>query len=472
VQPLSQEQINAYLAYLGDSHIGLSRAIAEDSALRELATTPLILMILAQVYCDVPAPVLGAHSKSNTDHSTLRGQLFDAYIAQMFERQTSVDLPRERMRVWLFTLARGMLQHAQQVFLIEQLQPSWLDSRRDRIGYTLLDRLGGGAVAALVIGLVVGLSYGLGAGLVAGLANGVRWGLVAGVVVGLLGHTHENNNQSHSVSGLLMRRALSGTLIFGTVGGMFAEFYFPLLGRLLGVNFGNITHRHMLADVLFFALVGALGGAILYGPSWRPRIVHIMENRRWSWSRGLPIGLAIGITVALVSTYVYSLHTDKSQALIFGLVYGLSVWIILGLVTAEVEPIAQPNQRMRRTARSVIRIGLAVGIVSGLGSIVGGLAVGQLQLGLIYGISSAALVGLFGAIASGGYACLSHFALRLVLWRSGMLPWDLAAFLDDAAKRVLLRRAGGGYTFIHRLLAEHIAGAWQNKVVPTGVRSK
>jgi hypothetical protein len=109
-------------------------------------------------------------------------------------------------------------------------------------------------------------------------------------------------------------------------------------------------------------------------------------------------------------------------------------------------------------------------MVSGLGSICGGLAVGQLEFGLIYGMSSAALVGLFGAIVSGGYACLSHFTLRLVLWHSGRLPWELAAFLDDAAQRVLLRRAGGGYTFIHRLLAEHIAGARQNKVTTTEIR--
>lgn len=458
VQPLSREQINAYLAHLSGSHIGLSRAFAEDSALGELATAPLILAIMTQVYCNVPAPVLGTHDEGKTDRSALRGQLFDAYIERMFERQTSVDLPREQLKGWLVTLAHGMLQNAQQVFVIEQLQPSWLASGRDRIGYALLDRLGGGLAAALVVGAIVGLSYGLGGGIVAGLANGVRWGLVSGLVVGLLGRTHENNGQLLSVGGSLMRRALLGALIFGTVGGTVGELYLLLLDRLPDVDFDGITFRAMLADVLFFALVGAFGSAILHGPSLRPRMVQIMENQRWCWSRGLPIGLAVGITVALVSTYVYSLLTYKGEALVFGLVYGLSVWIILGLVTGEVEAIAQPNQRIRRTVRSVMRVGLAAGVVSGLGSILGGFAVGRPEFGLVYGISSAVLVGLFGAIVSGGYACLSHFALRLVLWRSSMLPWDLAAFLDDAAKRVLLRRAGGGYTFIHRLLLEHIAG--------------
>jgi hypothetical protein len=32
------------------------------------------------------------------------------------------------------------------------------------------------------------------------------------------------------------------------------------------------------------------------------------------------------------------------------------------------------------------------------------------------------------------------------------------AFLDHCTERALLRRVGGGYVFIHRLLLEHIAG--------------
>jgi hypothetical protein len=192
---------------------------------------------------------------------------------------------------------------------------------------------------------------------------------------------------------------------------------------------------------------------VVYGPNLRPRTVWVVENRRWAWSRGLLVALAVGIAVALVSIYVYS----RRVWLVFGLVYGLSVWILLGLTAGEVEPVARPNQGIRRSARSATRVGLAVGLVSGLGGILGGFVIGEPYYGLVYGFSSAALVGLFGAVVSGAYACLSHFALRLVLWWSGTLPWNLEAFLDDAAQRIILRRAGGGYTFIHRLLLEHIA---------------
>ncbi|HEX2516457.1 MAG TPA: hypothetical protein VH257_17250, partial [Chloroflexota bacterium] len=50
-------------------------------------------------------------------------------------------------------------------------------------------------------------------------------------------------------------------------------------------------------------------------------------------------------------------------------------------------------------------------------------------------------------------------ALRVVLWRTGALPLDCVPFLDYGVKRVLLRRVGGGYMFVHRLLQEHFATA-------------
>ena len=44
-----------------------------------------------------------------------------------------------------------------------------------------------------------------------------------------------------------------------------------------------------------------------------------------------------------------------------------------------------------------------------------------------------------------------------LLWHSGQLPWNLPRFLDYAAERILLRKVGGGYIFIHRLLLDYFA---------------
>ncbi len=52
---------------------------------------------------------------------------------------------------------------------------------------------------------------------------------------------------------------------------------------------------------------------------------------------------------------------------------------------------------------------------------------------------------------------MQHFILRWVLWRAGSMPWNYVRFLAYAAERILLRKVGGGYIFVHRLLLEYFA---------------
>jgi hypothetical protein len=54
-------------------------------------------------------------------------------------------------------------------------------------------------------------------------------------------------------------------------------------------------------------------------------------------------------------------------------------------------------------------------------------------------------------------AYLRHYVLRLLLWRSGAIPWNYTRFLDIAAEQILLRKVGGGYIFLHRLLLDYFA---------------
>jgi len=61
------------------------------------------------------------------------------------------------------------------------------------------------------------------------------------------------------------------------------------------------------------------------------------------------------------------------------------------------------------------------------------------------------------ALERGLLAAMQHFWLRAVLTLRGVLPRNLAAFLDDTTENVLMRKVGGGYIFIHRMLLEHFA---------------
>jgi DNA polymerase III delta prime subunit len=109
--------------------------------------------------------------------------------------------------------------------------------------------------------------------------------------------------------------------------------------------------------------------------------------------------------------------------------------------------------RMGSTLLGGLLGGLLFGLVSGLAvGLFVGLAVGPL-FGLVFGL----FVGLLVELLVGGGAFIMHFVLRWFLWRAGSIPWNYPRFLDYAASRILLRKIGGGYVFIHRLLLEYFA---------------
>jgi len=56
-----------------------------------------------------------------------------------------------------------------------------------------------------------------------------------------------------------------------------------------------------------------------------------------------------------------------------------------------------------------------------------------------------------------GGAVLRHFVLRFMLYRQGYISKDFVRFLDYSASLIFLRKVGGGYVFIHRLVMEHFA---------------
>jgi hypothetical protein len=77
--------------------------------------------------------------------------------------------------------------------------------------------------------------------------------------------------------------------------------------------------------------------------------------------------------------------------------------------------------------------------------------------GLSTGLSAGLIVGLIVGLNRGGSAVIKHYALRLILWRRGHTPFKFVIFLDQCARLILLKKVGGGYIFIHRMLLEYFA---------------
>ncbi len=132
VQPLSHEQVDAYLTQAGKPLEALRRALNKSSALWELADTPLMLSVLMLTYHGTSVrslPQKGAE---------LQRQVWTDYMQRMVERKGNAErYPLEWTRAWLHWLASLMRVHNQTVFYIEHLQPNWLPAAHHRL-YTWL----------------------------------------------------------------------------------------------------------------------------------------------------------------------------------------------------------------------------------------------------------------------------------------------------------------------------------------------
>jgi len=78
-------------------------------------------------------------------------------------------------------------------------------------------------------------------------------------------------------------------------------------------------------------------------------------------------------------------------------------------------------------------------------------------VGLIVGVILGPICGLIVALNRGGSVVIKHYALRLILWLNGFTPLNFIKFLDQCAKLILLKKVGGGYIFIHRMLLDYFA---------------
>jgi hypothetical protein len=143
-------------------------------------------------------------------------------------------------------------------------------------------------------------------------------------------------------------------------------------------------------------------------------------------------------------------------------IVGLMIGIIVLVCSDAVEARTRPNQGTHRSARTAVTAVLTLGLTGGLvGILVSGplfkpgvyIMAKGLILGLFYGLSCGLIVGM----VAGGLFSLRHFALRLALWASGLAPLAYVRFLDHAVDRLFLRKVGGGYIFIHRVIMEYFA---------------
>jgi serine/threonine protein kinase/DNA polymerase III delta prime subunit len=497
IQPLTPEQVNEYFARIGEQIASLRVAFQNDPVLQELATTPLMVTILVMVYQGSSLEEIAG----GLSVEVRQQQIFAIYTQRMLQRRTShPHFSKQRTIEWLSWLARQMKQHSQTQFSLERLQVDWLPNRRP---YQLYTSLAIGLLSFLIMIPVNGILF---------------WNLLPGTLVALLdaviailfvwlsvrdihGDTplfsmnklqltdrgneenttsltnspevdNYNKKTSNASRGFVPRlatffvRILRERVAFASLSGL-------LDGMLVQFLIGPVYSAvHGLFYATFYVVLGKLEQDIQPAEillwSWR----SVWHNAVKSWLQGVGVGFLLGLFNAI--PYVYHPSTFFTT-LAFGLSVGCAIGLVIMLMRGfssnmlDTQKTIKPNQGIRNSLSNSTRLGLFSGLAFGfiiflyyslvIRSVlrVGYIEQIPLNSGLIYGVSDGLAVAYLYWLKNGGFACVQHLILRVLLWQNKCIPWRYPRFLDYAHERIILRKVGGGYIFIHKLLLEYFA---------------
>lgn len=469
VLALTPERLARYLEADGHTLARLREAVSADPELAKLLDTPLMVGVAVATFSGRgPGQSIPARNQAER-----RDRLWTQYVAEMLNRHRDPHaespsrrrLPSEpavyQHLVWLARL----MKHQSRT----EIYPDWFGSQWLFPGWQRVSILAASQAFSLVIGLLLGLLYGFTIDSDKAIASRLLYGQVYGITGGFLGGACYGLTDGLTIARSLgdrwrrlwptARYALSGLscgLSYGLIWksaatGLFGQ---PRLPLTEGLTPALVS---ALIDGTFCGLaVRLIGGVSTAGNS--------RVNWRWSWRDaryGMLGGLCCGICYGLVYGPGNGQLTGPAGALAAGLVTSLGFGVVCGWQPDPRAAPTKPGEALRQTLRIY---GTRI-----LGSLVGAVIIISIVLALIPATRDD-LASAIPAIAATGMSALvlavvfkgltpiidHHMARTVAAWK-GFLPRDLVGFLDYCEERILLRRAGSHYFFLHRSLLDHLA---------------
>jgi hypothetical protein len=372
----------------------LKAVLPQDAELQELAKSPLMLSVMSLAYQDFTPEQLTVGGKIED----YRQRLFATYIDRMFQRRgTTQQYSREDSQRWLAWLARRLTEKSQLIFLIEQMQPTWLTNELGKY-YQLINFAFCFLFVELSGALVSILSILTGENVIRGnLLSFIGLGLMCGLML----WSEKFANDIILVELLVWSWEKTLTCLFFI---LYSFMFSPLLliftDLIPMLFFGAKTNSFsQIPDILFFFFTCVIVISLISGVSIANLEVKSIPNQGiWNSFRNMGIGWLICSFGGGLIGRAFSSLEHHGLDLFASLAEGRRGFIIAGLIGA-----------------------------------------------------------LYGTLYYGGASCIQHFFLRFILWYKNHIPWNYARFLDHATERLLLQKVGGGYIFVHRMLLEHFA---------------
>ncbi|MFF4298649.1 helix-turn-helix domain-containing protein [Streptomyces vinaceus] len=262
-----------------------------------------------------------------------------------------------------------------------------------------------------------------------------------------------------------------------------------LMGPAAGLAFGAV-----------YAMADRSGGGAAFEPArirltLRPAQAGLgrrpLRTYTARFGRGLIGGSVLGVGCACALTLGRALAAGTSvtdprivegtliNMLVLGLVFGSAAGIVFGLMAALEAPVdvttaATPVSLLSSNRTTAARQFLILAPAFTLAIAFGGYVIVHLLRAAVgplnWGIQDSLFIGAVGGLGGAAAYVLTFTAwgqwivlARVWLPLAGRLPWDPAAFLDDAYDRGVLRRTGAVYQFRHVRLQHHLAHAFRGR---------
>jgi hypothetical protein len=229
--------------------------------------------------------------------------------------------------------------------------------------------------------------------------------------------------------------------------------YFGIVGLLLAIARGRKREPVDLVSVRWPGFVRLLGGVAEGG------IFGGVLGFVFGW-----VGCALNDNNGSVSD---DLAGARMYAAFGAVAFGLGRGMDVLARSREVEIRPSPNYAISQSLRNTSGyIGISL-LFGGLGILMMSLIpptgsdgpITRVDVLCAGGLALLGWVGFFFGMEKGGYFLLNHYATRLLLWKKRVMPWNYLRFLDAAADRVLLNKAGASYMFLHRMLLDYFAAS-------------
>ncbi len=249
----------------------------------------------------------------------------------------------------------------------------------------------------------------------------------------------------------ILRFCLLWSLFFGVLGG--SPVYFE------GAPLSYILTSGVMAGVIGF----------LFGY----KNIETTEQLGWSWIAfrqrwfqlvlfhliiGMPFFVLLGIIYS--SVLGTSLLTGAELFALLGMVVGIFSGVVdAGLENQIPENKNRVNQGIVSSVQNMVRFGIPFGLMLGL-VLWFVLITASFKMTLLVALFLGILLGF---LVFGGGAVMQHYILRLMLYLEGLTPLNVVRFVEHGNRLILLRKAGGSFYFIHRLLLEHFALKYRSK---------